>query len=130
MMTENLKVQLTVYKDILCIETLNPEEKMEDFVPAGDGRIGCVLIGTENRLGISEEAMEWLKKVPTSHDDIGDVDAWKTNDGRQCFSWLGGVLSIKGEGCTGSSKYNVNDIPHIQIPNDAPEGVKQAIDDA
>ncbi|MHA2279988.1 MAG: hypothetical protein ACXAC5_03805 [Promethearchaeota archaeon] len=125
---DNLKVKVTLYKDHLCIETLRPKEKVESFIPAGDGRIGCVLHGTKGRLGISKEALEWLKKVPTSHDDIGDVDAWETDKGKYCFGWLGGVYSIKSQGVTGSRTYSAESIPHVEIPNDVPEGAKQYVD--
>ena len=39
-----LKVKVTVYKQQLCIETVDLKNTDDDFVPCGDGRIGCVLI--------------------------------------------------------------------------------------
>jgi len=124
----SLKVKVTVYKNQLCIETVEPKKEDDDFVPAGDGRIGCVLINTEDKLGLSEEAVEFLRKTKQSRDDIGDVDTWKTNDGKGCFAWIGGMFSIKGDQAEGSRKHDVDAIPYVTIPNDTPDGAKVIID--
>ena len=116
---DEIRVKITLYKEILCIETIKPDED-KYFVPVGNGRIGCVLIGTDKRLGISKEALEWLKEIPKSHDDIGDVDCWISVRG-WCFGWLGGLCSIKNKGITGSRSYTIESLPHITVDNDVPE---------
>lgn len=124
-----LRVKVTVYQDLLCIETVQPVDDDKNFVPAGNGRIGCVIMDTEGRLGLSEEALEWLRKVSKSGDDIGDVDAWIAGNGKGVFSWLGGMFCIKPlNGISGSSTYDIDAIPHVTIPNDVPEGAKASID--
>jgi len=121
------KVEVTVHKDILVITT-NDEVECEGWVPAGDGKIGCVLIDTKGKLGISEEALAWLKSVEKSCDAIGDVDAWKSDDG-PCFSWLGGPNSLKQRGCTGSRGYNTSCLEYDIIPNQVPEEAVKVIEE-
>ena len=129
---ENLKVKATEYKGILVFETLRPEEgQTEDFVPAGDGRIGCVLVDS-TKLGVSPEAMELLKQVRRSGDDLGDPDVFKSGN-KVVFGWLGGVFAIKHpDHCEGSSTYDANLLERVcqTIENEPPQGAKEAIDKA
>lgn len=125
------KVKLTVYKDVLVIETVEPEnENYPGWVPIGPGKIGCVLCNTKRGLGASQEALDWLGKVPRSRDAIGDVDWWACADGTKAFSWLGGVCSIKRRGAEGSRNYEVFKKDCVEIPNDVPEKAQKAIDQA
>lgn len=121
-----LKVKIGVYKNVLVIDA---DPKPTDFfVPAGGSKIGCVLMHTDKHLGISKEALEWLKKVPKSHDDIGDVDCFESVEG-WCFSWLGGVKSAKKlKGLTGSRTYSPEKLPHVTIENEVPDEAKKVID--
>ena len=124
-----LKVKVTVYKQQLCIETVDLKNTDDDFVPCGDGRIGCVLINTKNKLGLSEEAVVWLRNLKKSCDDIGDVDTFITGNGKGCFSSLGGMFSIKGDGATGSRTHDIDAIPYITITNDTPATAMRVIED-
>ena len=58
---------------------------------------------------ITPEALELLKKVPRSGDDIGEVDIWKTNDGKIIIAWLGPWIKMfKPEDITGSNTYDAS----------------------
>ena len=85
---EGLKVLVTEYNGNLIIETLNCNEFDEDFVPAGQGRIGCSLSNNE-RLGISEKALELIKTFKRVGDAIGDLMGEENN-----FTWIGGLLRV------------------------------------
>ena len=128
-MNNDLLVLVTVYKEILCIETLPKAEHDDSFIPAGNGKIGCILIDTKGKLGISAEAKTWLDKVPRSGDDIGDVDAFKSKKGG-CFGWLGGVFVLKDltTNMSGSRNYDIDAIDFEAIPNDTPKEAKEVID--
>lgn len=123
-----LKVKGTVYKGQLCIETVNPKEKDKDFIPAGGSKIGCVLINTEKKLGLSKEAVEFLRGVKIVGDDIGDVDTFTSDKGDGVFAWLGGMFSIKGDWAVGSRTHNIDAIKFETIPNDTPDAAKKAVD--
>lgn len=124
-----LKVEVTEYKGQLCIRTINPNEKDPNFIPNGDGRIGCVLADTEHRLGISEEALEILRKIPKSPDAIGDVDAFRSAR-RPVFSWLGNIYQIvHPKGASGSRDYNIDSIPFTIIENDSDLRAMEVIDE-
>lgn len=123
-----LKVKETVYKGQLCIETVNPEEKDKDFIPAGNGKIGCVLVNTDKKLCLSKEVVEFLRNTKCSRDDIGDVDTFITDKDQWVFAWLGGMFSIKGDWAEGSRTHNIDAIKFETILNDTPDAAKEAVD--
>ena len=119
-----MKVKVTEYKNILIIETLKPE-KDKNFMPVTElGKVGSVLMDTEKHLGISEEALAFMRKLQVSGDDIGEVDAWQTTDGRGCFGWLGSLNRFVSPDATLSNS-GFGNIKFITIPN---ESNKQAIE--
>ena len=121
------KVKLTSHGDYLIIETVDPGKKHPDFVPAGGGRIGCVIMDTAKNVGASQEAIEWLRRVSRNHDDIGDVDSFKAGE-KWVFGWLGGVMNLKNiaDGLSGSRTFTA-DFPHVKIRNDSPKAALEAI---
>ena len=126
---KNLKVKVHAYRGILIIETVDPDNKdYPGWVPAGEGKIGCVLKDTKTSLGISHEAMEWLEKMKTSRDSIGDVDWWACSDGTYAFGWLGGVFSLKGPDSTGSRHFEIAKDHCVPIPNNPPKDAMEAVD--
>ena len=128
MADDKIKVRLTVYCDRLCIETQEPFfEETDYWHPINDARIGCVLENTKERLGASQEAIEWLRAVKRSGDAIGDVDWSRTKNGA-AFSWMGGVKHIASPGAEGSRTFEVMPDECVIIPNDVPEGAKDFID--
>jgi hypothetical protein len=113
-------VKITEHKNYLIFDS-DPEVKNEDWVPYGGSKIGCVIINTGTHLGISPQAAEILKQVKRSRDDIGEVDAWKTEDGRDCFAWLGPCKHIKyADNLDGSRCYSFGEIKYVSIPNEPP----------
>lgn len=123
-----MRVKITAHKGILCIETQEPLTKDGIFTPSGEGRIGCVLMDTRANLGVSQEALDLLKTIRTSRDAIGDV-MWFPAQDKFCFGWLGGPLSLKDpKRCEGDRDYKVREGEYTLIPNDVPEGAKQAIE--
>lgn len=125
-MEKNIKVRVTAYKDFLVIETENPEAKADYWVPRGDGRIGCIIMGQE-RLEVSEEALALLRNIKKSRDAIGDVMWWKAGD-KVCFGWFGAPRWIlRPAHCEGDRDYAARE--HVVIPNSVPEVVRKALDD-
>jgi hypothetical protein len=127
--SDKLKVKVCAYKGYLVIEVLHPESPQENWHPIGPGRIGCVLADSKTMLGVSAEALEFLRKVPRSHDAIGDVDWWACDNGRKAFSWIGGVKAIFGSNAEGSRKFTMYPDDCIGIPNVVPEEARAYIDD-
>ena len=96
--------------------------------PESGGQLGFVVDAAF--CDISPEAIDILKKIPKSHDDIGDVDVFKAEDGRVIFAWIGGPQSgiDPKAGVTGSSTYS----PELLVPNPnvvAPYDFKEFIDE-
>jgi hypothetical protein len=128
MNTQNCIVKVTTYENYLIIES-DPETMNEDWVPYGGSKFGCVIVNTNEHLGISSDALEILKKVKRSSDAIGDVDAWKTSDGIDCFSWIGPCKHIIPiDSLEGSRDYDISTISYIDIPNDPPPVAINIID--
>jgi hypothetical protein len=121
-----LKVRVTAHKDWIIIEPLQFDEQKDVFYPVGNGRVGSVLIGTKEYLGMSEEAVKNLKKVKKSHDDIGEVQTFKSVKG-DCFSWMGGIRGLFNVTTAEGDKDGIIDIDHVTIPNDVPEKAMKAI---
>ena len=129
---KNLKVKLTAYKGQLIIETQNTENTDPDFVPAGEGRFGCVLSNSKKKLGISKEAMGLLKEIKRGNDGLGDVDAFESGNGNVVFGWIGGQLTITDpKEAVGSREYDTNLLEKnsVRIENEVPEGAMEAIDE-
>ncbi len=115
----SVKVRVTAHRGHLIIDTEPPFEQTEEFVPNGDGKIGCVLVGTKELLGVSEEAIALLGKVSKVRDAIGDLMWWRTDDGKACFGWLGGVKAIKkASDAVGDRDYAVREGEYVSIPNE------------
>lgn len=122
-----MKVKITEYKNVLIIETLEPE-KDDNFIPVTEkGKIGSVLINTKEHLGISKEALKFMKGLKSSTDDIGEIDSWKTKDGKDCFGWIGPLSRLVGSKAELSNR-GFQDIDFIEIPNKPPIKAKTAID--
>lgn len=127
MSDSSIKVKVMGYKGWIIIDTADPTED-KDFIPAGGPRIGCVLANTKERLGISDEALELLRKIPKGIDDIGDVDCFKSGT-NGVFAWLGPARRLVSTvGTSGSNSYDIDAIEFKNIPNDASEPAKNAVE--
>ena len=126
---KNVKVKLFAYRDVLVIETVNPDDaNYPGWTLVGPGKIGCVIVNTKTALGISEDALAWLKGVKRSRDDHGNVDWWACNDGTKAFAWLGGLYSIKERGADGSRNYEVFPDDYVPVPNNPSQDAMDAVD--
>lgn len=85
---DGLKVKVTEHEGNLIIETLDIEDFDKDFIPNGQGRIGCAL-SNNARLGISVEALKLMSTYRKVGDVIGDLMGETDN-----FSWIGGPNHI------------------------------------
>lgn len=127
-MGDDILVRLTVYNDVLVITGPPLGFEHPDWTPIGPGKIGCVLAHSERHLGISEEALRWLREVPASRDDIGDVMWFATTNGGHAFGWLGAPRALKRRGADGQKGFRVFDGAFVVIPNDVPEAAVAVID--
>lgn len=124
---KDLKVKIVEYKGEIIIETLKPE-KDDNFIPATEpGKVGSVIINTEKYLGISDKAWKIIKGFKKSGDCIGEVDAWKTNDGKSCFGWLGAMGRRIGQWAE-TSRNGIADIKFVPIQNILNPTIKEKID--
>lgn len=74
--------------------------------PQDTGQLGFVLDAAF--VDIQPEALELLKMVKKSSDDIGDVDVWESG-GTVIFGWLGGPMkAFKPSQVEGSSSYDIS----------------------
>jgi len=124
---DNLKVKVTAHGNYVIIEPLQFTEEKDVFYPVGGDRVGTVLIDTDKYLGMSEEAVKNLKKIEKSHDAIGDVQTWKSDNKGDCFSWIGGIHRILDVTTAEGDRDGIIDIAHVTIPNDVPEKAMRII---
>ena len=121
---EHYLVQVTAYNNHVVIFADPEAPETEEWVPCGNGKFGCVLINTKGKLGISQEALELLRKIKRGRDSLGDLDCFKTADNRWCFSWIGGLARfIDIAEAETSRDYQVPPESVFDfIPNDVPIG--------
>src|SRR3546814_18558301 len=82
---EGVKVHVTEYKGIIVVETLESEVFDLDFSPNGGGSIGCTLLDVE-RLAMSQEAVDAIRKLKRVGDSIGDLRSKEGSVGKKCVS--------------------------------------------
>jgi hypothetical protein len=124
------KVRVTVYRENLVIETLPPFTQSETFIPNGDGRFGCVLLDTATNLGVSQEALDFMRKVPRGSDDVGDIMWWGAGTGESCFAWFGGPCAVKSnpKGLVTDRDFRSPVSDYTLIPNDTGSGAMEHLD--
>jgi hypothetical protein len=120
--TEGLKVRVTEYKGNVVVETLGSSDFDQDFSPAGGGSIGCSLHNNE-RLGISNEAVEAIRKLKRVGDSIGDF----MNGESDYLCWIGGAFSIKDTSCVVSRDFKMPK-GYVVIDNETSDKAKEEID--
>lgn len=120
--------RVTAYKNIIVIEGVGLDFVHEKWVPAGGGKIGCVVGDTKNLLGVSKEAARLLKSVRRGQDAIGDVMWFKANDGLDYFGWLGSNLRlVDPDDAEADRDFQI--LEYVTIPNRVPAGARAAIDE-
>ena len=122
-----MKVKVTELNGQVIIETLI-KEKDADFIPVTEqGKIGSVMINTGKHLGMSKEALSFIKKLKVTGDDIGDVDGFIAGDNKHVFGWLGSLNRAVGPDATLPNN-GFQDIDFIEIPNETSQWIIDAID--
>jgi len=124
---------ITAHKTFIAIELLATASVPGKSTLSVDhpGCIGQIIHGLKDQLAVSKEALKLLSKVGRSHDDIGEVDCFKSNDGNLNFGWLGGgkqLINITDGNKLGSSSYIAPQEKDVTlIPNEFPEEAKKHI---
>lgn len=112
-----MRTKVFAYKGYIGIMSdMDTEGLIND--PAQPGQMGFVL--NANFVDISPEALELLKQIPKSGDDIGDVDVFKADDDTIVFAFFGGplrVLNPNNTNISGSSEYD----PSLLTPTEGVE---------
>ena len=62
----------------------------------------------------NQEALDILSKVKRGNNDIGDIDLFKTDEGKKIISWLGGPLALISSQSEGSNLYDYEVIKSIK----------------
>lgn len=94
------------------------------------GNMGQVIMDTEKYLGVSDEAIELLKTVKNGRDAIGDVDWFKSSDGKMNFAWFGPVNRIiNPDDAEAARGFRVPaEGNYIKIENEVPLAARSCID--
>jgi len=102
-----MRTTVFAYKGIVGIKSdVKAEGLLND--PLKPGQLGFVV--KADCVDIQSEALELLKQVKKSSDDIGEVDVFRSDNGL-CFSWLGGPLkAFKPADITGSNSYDASEL--------------------
>lgn len=99
-----MKTQVFAHKGIIGISSSTTADGLIND-PTKPGQLGFVV--DARHVEISPEAYEALTRVPRSHDDIGDIDVFKTAGDIVVFSWLGGPMRMVDPAeSEGSSTHN------------------------
>ena len=124
----SLNARITAYLGVLVCETLATASNKDCALSIDNpGRIGQVFMNTKETLGVSEEAIELLKKIKIGRDSIGDVDWFESVQG-DVFGWLGGPKTIKDTADELETARGFRIRSYVSVPNDVPADAKAAID--
>jgi hypothetical protein len=85
-----MKTKVFIFRDYIGIES-SPECEGIMAHPAA-GSLGVVCYA--NSVEFSPEAVELLKTIKKSDDDLGDVNIFQTLDNTIIFSWMGGYKRL------------------------------------
>lgn len=124
-----MHAEITAYKGKIIFNLKVKHSIQEQVLTSQDNKSidGHVIIDTKNNLGISKEAIELLKKVMKSKEGNGQLDWSKNALGKDVFGWKGLAQDIRSpEFLMASKKYKL--LSFQDIPNNVPEGARQAID--
>jgi len=135
-MSKNIEplVSVHTYKRYLVI-TGPVDLEHKDWIPAGNGKIGCVLLHSKKHLEISKEALAVLQKVKRNRDSIGDLMWNKSDEAGWVFAWLGtprvlkSISEIEDGTLTGDRDFQIPDSEHyILVKNNPPQAACEVID--
>ena len=122
----DLRASVQEYRGWLVI-TGHDGEADPNWTPRDETKIGCLVHDTDQRLGISPEALELLKTVEVSADAIGDV-TWWASSGISHFGWVGDRYRIADpDSITANREFQIRG--HQRWHNEVPEAAKLAIDE-
>lgn len=130
-----MKVKIVAYMGRLVMVPIEPHENIGNGwfptgsrIPGGGLKLGCVLMDTGRRLGVSSEAFELMRKVRRSPNSLGDLSWWPCQDNTHAFSWFGSIHRvINPEIAEATEDFRVNPHRCIVIPNEVPAAAKTAI---
>lgn len=126
-----MKVKVVAHGDhIVCIPS-TPEKNIGhkgQWWPTGDGKLGCVIGNTKKNLGVSQEAIDLMKKVEMGTDAIGDIDWWWCDNETYAFSWFGPIFRIiDATDSVSAREFRPHPDQCTIIPNEVPEAAIKAI---
>lgn len=126
-----MRTQVFSYKGIIGIKSNIKAEGLLNK-PTEKGQLGFVV--DAKYVDISPEALNLLKHIKRSSDDIGEVDVFQSSQGKVIFAWLGGpwkYLNPNHEEVTGSNTYDASLLHannNVEIPKDFKAFVDKNLD--
>lgn len=130
-----MKVKVVAYKGLIIMVPNDPAKgigKTDGWYPTGDERMGCVLVDSKARLGVSEEAFQLMKTIKSNNDDLGDIGWWECDDKTWAFAWFGSIHRVINPATAeGDREFRVTELLKqvcTIITNEVPEEAKNLID--
>ncbi|MNL49491.1 hypothetical protein D3C87_1724290 [compost metagenome] len=122
-----LLAKVKAHKGLILCECLSPYSIQDKILLAPDNS-AVMVFNPEQNLGISSEALELLKTLKKSEDELGHVD-WGTDKvGRPYFFWLGSMKTIVDpDECQTAAAFKASD-KFVLIANDVSEDGMGAVD--
>jgi len=119
------RTKVFAYRGLIGIKsTWDAEGLIND--PTADGQLGFVI--DASHVDISEEALGLLKKIKKSSDDIGDVMAYKAQDGMTIFAWMGGIQRVLTNQHEADNEYDPSTLTTTEV--EIPEDFKEYVDNS
>lgn len=121
--------EITAYRGRLIITLLAKRSIPGEVITSHDNPRfpGQLIFDTARNLGISKEALRLLRTLPTSHEDVGDLNWFYSEDDKPVFFWRGERNAIfSPDYCYAAKNFNIRD--HVCIPNRVPAGARAQLD--
>jgi hypothetical protein len=108
-------------KIVVCPSSI---KETKEFIPSGGMRFGSILLDSKKNLGVSEEALALMEKVPVNGDCCGDLDWFKCDDKKYAFGWFGALNRVVNPNDSEAARnFRAYRTECTIIPNDVPEEV-------
>lgn len=126
-----MHAEITAYKGRIIFNLITRKSVKNEVITKLDKpeTVGHVIINTKKNLGISQEALNLLKKINKGDDFIGHLDWSKKYNGLDSFIWNGQASDIK-KPCDVEAAKTYKISSYVLIDNNVPQEAAKAIDSA
>jgi hypothetical protein len=124
-----MHAEITAYRGRLIITLLADHSIPGEVITSQDNPRfpGQVIYDTARNLGVSREALQLLRDLPASSEEVGDLNWFHIDKDKPMFFWRGGRHAIfSPDYICAAREFSIRD--HVCIPNRVPADARAQLD--